>query len=162
MLATIDRPVETDASNLPRVTFDREGHVIQATVILSRGKDPDSFHHDVYPLSAVGRTGSNWTVIWTLAPSAGVSAYFIGKGIVPKSVPKGVDDHHSEIYPPGSSQAQPTQWQLSFTGNVTDVNVIRYDLELHVQDTERNVKLKRSKDIVIDPTIAVVKDPVDG
>jgi hypothetical protein len=50
------------------------------------------------------------------------------------------------------------QRRLTFTNNVSDVNVIRYDFDL--VDLQNN-PLTKAADIIIDPTIAVVKEPVD-
>lgn len=158
MLATIEQSRETKASRLPPVIFDAKNHTIQATVTISRGEQPGTFRHRVDPLSAVGPAGSNWTLTWILEPSEGISANFVGQGIiVPKPdtrLPDGVDRVLSSVI-------SPTQGQLTFTHNVSDVNVLRYDLDLDIRDTD-NHPLERAKDIVIDPTISVVKEPIDG
>ena len=52
----------------------------------------------------------------------------------------------------------PTRQQLTFTNDVLDVNVIRYDLNLDVKDLQGN---KLTHNVVFDPTIAVIKDPLD-
>lgn len=159
MLATIDQPAETKTSSLPRVTFNEETRVIHATVTISPGDEPGKYHHHVSPLSAVGRAGESWTVIWTLEPSAGLSATFGDQGIViPKPgtwVPPGVKHAQSM-----GIETQPTQWQFTFTNEVTDVNVIRYDIDLYVFKDSKGPLAPH--DLIIDPTIAVVKDPVDG
>lgn len=150
MLATIDRPAETKASSLTTATFDEENRVIQATVIISPGKEPGTFHHRVSPLSAVGPAGSDWTVIWTLEVSEGISANFVNNGIIiPPSLPGGIRN-------PVPKKISETQAQLTFTNNVTDVNVIRYDFDLHFASE------KIQKHLIIDPTISVVKEPLEG
>lgn len=158
MLATIDRPTETKTSSLPRVTFNEETRVIHATVTISPGDESGKYHHHVSPMSAAGPTGSLWTVIWTLEPSAGLSATFKDPGIViPKPdtwVPPGVKDAKSM-----GIETQPTQWQFTFTNEVTDVNVIRYDIVLDVKDSKGPLTPHR---LTIDPTIAVVREPIDG
>lgn len=153
MLATIDQPAETKASSLTTATFDEENRIIQATVIISPGKERGKFHHRVSPLSAVGPAGSYWTVIWTLEASEGISANFVNNGIIISSQPGG-------IHKPQPTKISETQAQLTFTNNVTDVNVIRYDIHLDVQDSEGNPLAPHS--LTIDPTIAVVKEPIDG
>ena len=165
MLATIDRPTETKTSSLPGVTFDEENRVLHATVTISPGDELGKYHHHVSPMSAAGPTGSSWTVIWTLEPSAGLSATFKDQGIViPKpgtSVPHGVKNPNSMgIFPPGLQGTLPTQWQFTFTNEVTDVNVIRYDIDLDVKDSEGNPLAPHS--LTIDPTIAIVREPIDG
>lgn len=154
MLATIDRPTETKTSSLPRVTFNEEIRVIHATVTISPGDESGKYHHHVSPMSAAGPTGSLWTVIWTLEPSAGLSAIFKDPGIVSKSVPAGVKNANSM-----GIETQPTQWQFTFTNEVTDVNVIRYDIVLDVKDSKGPLTPHR---LTIDPTIAVVREPIDG
>jgi len=39
---------------------------------------------------------------------------------------------------------------------------VSYDLDLDVSDSVSHQKLTRSANIVVDPAIAVVKDPMDG
>jgi hypothetical protein len=150
MLATIDQPAETKTSSLTKTTFDEENRVIQATVIISqeRGK----FRHRVSPLSAVGPAGSYWTVIWTLEASEGISANFVKNGIIISPSPPG------GIHKPQPTKISETQAQLTFTNNVTDVNVIRYKFDVHAESESG----KLQEHLIIDPTIAVVKDPVDG
>jgi hypothetical protein len=165
MLATIDRPTETKTSSLPGLTFDEENRVINATVTISPGDELGKYHHHVPAMSAAGLTGSLWTVIWTLEPSAGLSATFKDPGIViPKpgtSVPEGVKNRNSMgIFHSGSPETPPAQWQFTFTNEVTDVNVIRYDIDLDVQDSGGNPLAPHG--LVIDPTIAVVREPIDG
>jgi hypothetical protein len=161
MLATIDRPAET-ASSLPEVlpgmTFNEEDDVINATVIISQ-RENGTYHHQVPPLSVAGPAGSNWTVIWTLAPVDGLSATFRDGGVRTTSVPAGVDNPNSTgIFSPGApSGAQPIKWQFTFINNVTDVNVIRYDLLLDVKDSEGH---SLSRSLIIDPTISVVREPL--
>ena len=151
MLATIDQPAETKMSSLTKTTFDEENRVIQATVIISHGKKPGTFHHRVSPLSAVGPAGSDWTVIWTLEASEGISANFVNNGIIIPPLPGGIRN-------PRSKKISETQAQLTFINNVTDVNVIRYDFDLHVESEAGELQ----KYLIIDPTIAVVKEPIEG
>lgn len=155
MLATIDRPAETKTSSLPRVTFDEENRVIHATVTISRDES-GKYHHRVSPMSAAGPTGSSWTVIWTLEPSAGLKATFRDPGIVKMSVPEGVKNRNlMKIV-----DSVPPQWQFTFTNEVTDVNVIRYNIDLNVETLEGNSLTPHR--LIIDPTIAVVREPIDG
>jgi hypothetical protein len=159
MLATIDRPAETKTSNLLEMTFNEDDRVLDVTVIISHGEKPGTYHHHVPPLSVAGPGGSIWTVIWTLAPVKGVSATFRDGGVCTTSVPAGVDNPNSKGIvilgmPP---EAPPNKWQFSFTNNVTDVNVIRYDLLLDVRDSKG--PLSRHS-LIIDPTISVVREPL--
>ena len=164
MLATIDRPAETKASHLPGVSFDEEHRTINATIAIFPGDKPGKYHHRVSALSAAGPNGSLWTVIWTLEPSPGLSATFRkDNGIhIPKPgtpMPEGVKQHNSVgIFQ--SPEAPPVQWQFTFTNGVTDVNVIRYDIHLEVRDSAGNPLAPHS--LTIDPTIAVVREPLDG
>jgi hypothetical protein len=139
------------------VTFDEDDSVINATVIVTRGDAPGTFRHHVPAISAAGPNGSNVTVIWTLSPGDGLSVDFVNEGIIiPKpglAMPDGIDD----VSIPLALSA--TKRQVTFTNNVSDVNVIRYDFDLEVNDAGH--PLVRA-DLVFDPTIAVVKEPVEG
>lgn len=159
MLATIDRPAKTKTSRLLEMTFNEDDRVLDVTVIISHGEKPGTYHHHVPPLSVAGPGGSNWTVIWTLAPVKGVSATFRDGGVCTTSVPAGVNNHNSKgIVILGTPEAPPIKWQFSFTNNVTDVNVIRYDLLLDVKDSEGNPLARHP--LIIDPTISVVREPL--
>jgi hypothetical protein len=129
---------------------------IDATVTISRGDDPDRFQHDVQALSAAGPAGSQWIVTWTLVASSGLSVAFKNSGIMipapDTSIPAGIKD--LELHP----RVSPTQQQLTFTNDVSDVNVIRYDFDLDVVDLDSKKRLTRS--LIFDPTITVVKDPI--
>lgn len=153
MLATIDRPAETETNSLLEMTFNEDDGVLDATVIISHGEELGTYHHHVPPLSVAGPAGSNWTVIWTLAPVAGLSATFRDGGVCTTSVPAGVN-----ILKPTGIFIPEAPVQLSFTSNVTDVNVIRYDLLLDVKDSEGNPLSRHS--LIIDPTISVVREPL--
>jgi len=151
---------QTRIDQLPTVTFDQEESTINATVIISPGDEPGTYRHHVSALSAAGPTGSLWNVIWTLAPTTGLSATFKNDGlIIPKPgtpLPAGVYNININRLDLSASQRQ-----LTFTNNVTDVNVVRYDLDLDVRDSEGKT-LARFANIIFDPTIAVVKEPMDG
>ena len=145
---------QTKIDQLPTVTFDEEGLVINATVIISPGDLPGTFRHHVAALSAAGPTGSLWTVIWTLETVGAIEVEFQeGGGIEITSLPDLVQ------LEPTTLDLQPNQRHLTFTNNVLDVNVIRYDFVL--TDLRGN-PLRKAADIIIDPTIAVVKEPIDG
>lgn len=151
MLATME---QTKIDQLPTVTFDEEELVINATVIISPGGQPGTYRHHVAALSAAGPTGSVWTVIWTLETVGPIEVKFPeGGGIDITSLPGAV---HLQTTTP---DLQPNQRHITFTNNVSDVNVIRYDLVL--TDLQGN-PLTKAADIIIDPTITVVKEPVDG
>ncbi|HEV7505633.1 MAG TPA: hypothetical protein VGS07_12025 [Thermoanaerobaculia bacterium] len=146
---------QTKIDQLPAVTFDQENSVINATVIVSPGVLPSTYRHHVSAISAAGLPGSSWTVNWTLETTCGLVATFKEGGgiLIPMPTPGGVDNlviNHD--FPPN-------QRQLTFTNNVLDVNVIRYDFDLI--DGE-GTKLTKAADIIIDPSIAVVRDPIDG
>lgn len=124
---------------------------LTTTVTISLGAEPDSFQHDVTALTAAGPTGSQWIVTWNLAPSSELSVKFKDPGIINLSIPDGVKD-------PNLS-GTPAQQQLTFINDVHDVNVIRYDLDLDVKDLTGKTL---THNIIFDPTITVVKDPIDG
>ena len=131
---------------------------LYVTVNVSPGATPGTYHHDVASLSAAGQTGSSWTVIWTLETNdQNLSLNFNGDGIiVPKpgrKMPEAVDDIQA-------SKLSSTRSKLTFTNNVVDVNVIRYDLDFTVTDSG-GAGLTRAN-FIFDPTIAVVQEPIDG
>lgn len=142
MPATMQQPTihQVDAS---------EPSQLVVTVKVTRGSAPGTFQHDVTALTAAGPTGSQWIVTWTLAASSDLWVKFKNPGVIRLSIPGGVKD-------PDISGTT-TQQRLTFTNDVTDVNVIRYDLDLDVED--KGGKLMQN--VVFDPTIAVIKDPLD-
>ena len=141
MSVTIEQSVET-ATNLE----------IPVTITLG---ESGTFSHVVPTPTATGPKGSHWRVTWTLNPPDGYTAFFLEPPIIFTSpLPKGVDDYHLE-------RLSPILARLTFTSNVFDVNVIRYDLNLEVHDINAQ-RLYRSKRIIIDPTIAIVEDPIGG
>ena len=141
MLTTIDRSAETATKT------------IYIPVAISSG-EPGTYSHNILDVTAKGPKGSTWIVTWILEPSDGLSVTFRDKPIDLKLIPKGVHSHHV-------ATISSTECQLTFTNNVSDVNAIRYDLLLDVHDAMTH-PLVRSKRLTIDPTISVVKDPIDG
>jgi hypothetical protein len=141
MLATIEQSVETATKilDIPVSIFPTE---------------PGTFSHAVKDLVAKGPKGATWIMTWTLNPSDLTVTFLEPPIIFTSPLPKGVNDDHLE-------RLSPTQARLTFTSNVFDVNAIRYDLKLDVLDGEGN-RLVRSKRITIDPTIAIVEDPIGG
>jgi hypothetical protein len=105
----------------------------------------------------VGPTGSQFTVTWILSPSQGLTAKFKDPGLLfrPQNgpMPAGV-----EII--SSKPVSDTEYRLVFVSNVIDVNVIRYDLDFDVTDSSDNVHTRTN--ILFDPSIAVVQDPIVG
>jgi hypothetical protein len=151
----VDTPTPTPPPT-PSVTYDSGTSTINATVIVSLGDEQGTFHHHVPAISVPGPTGGTWTVIWTLEPSGPELSVTFGAGgiLIPRlgtSLPDGVG-----IVLFGSAPGQ-----CQFINNVTDVNVLHYDLDLNVNDSEGH-SLKRSTNIIFDPTISVVKEPMDG
>ena len=126
---------------------------LNVTVKVTRGPN-GTFQHDVTAITAAGPAGSQWSVIWTFATSSDpdLSVAFNDPGITNQSFPDGVKDYHIS--------GTPTRQQLTFTNDVLDVNVIRYDLDLDVKELKTGNPL--TQNVVFDPTIAVVKDPIDG
>jgi hypothetical protein len=133
-----------------------ESTAINATVTITPGAEPGKFRHHVLPLSVAGPTGSPCTVTWTLESAPGLKATFNADGVTIKSKPDGVDA--PRLTPLPLPDSKPIQFQLTFINNVSDVNVIRYELDLDVQDLEGNIL---THDVTFDPTIAVVRDPLD-
>lgn len=144
MSATIEQSVET------------ETQTIEIPVTISLG-EPGTFSHSVLDRTAEAPKGSQWRVTWILNPLPdGHSAFFLEPPVsFTLPLPEGVDDPHVKRLLPA------TQCQLTFTSHVKDVNAIRYELHIHVQDSQAR-RLVRSTDIVIDPTIAIVEDPIGG
>lgn len=140
MLATIDQSVETATKTLD----------IPVSIFL---KEPGSFYYAVTDPVLKGPKGTTWSVTWTLNPSDAPTVTFQDPPVCFKvPLPGGVDGDHLE-------RLSPTQARLTFTSNVFDVNVIRYDLRLEDDGANR---LVRSRRFIIDPTIAIVEDPIGG
>lgn len=140
MLAKTDQSVESATKTLDiHVSIDPD--------------EPNTHSLDVHDFVAKGPKGATWSVTWKLKSDLTVT--FQDPPIIFRSpLPNGVDDHHLE-------KLSPTQARLTFTSNVFDVNAIRYDLNLEVLDGEAN-QLVRSKHLIVDPTIAIVEDPIGG
>jgi hypothetical protein len=149
---------QTKIDQLNAVTFDQDNSVINVTVTLTPGAVPGTFSHQVPSISVAGAANSFFTVNWTLDTTGlpGVTFKQGGGLLLPKpgtQTPGGVDNiliNHD---------LPPDQRRLTFTNNVSDVNVIRYDFEL--VDSAGHQLTKAAEIIIIDPTIAVVKEPVD-
>jgi len=132
-----------------------EPNVIEATVRISRTDVPNEYHHHVNALTAAGPAGSKWIVQWTLEASDCLSVQFKNDGIklpAQSSMPDGI--HEIKFLPPFSDK----QRRLAFTNKVSDVNVIRYDFDLDVLDLKTKSHLKHN--MIFDPTIAVVREPL--
>ena len=142
MLATIDQSVETETKTLD----------IAVSIFLD---DPFLFYYVIIDPVAKGPKGTTWIITWTLNQSDAPTVTFLDPPISFKPLPPpGVKNYSVE-------RLSPTQARLTFTSNVFDVNVIRYDLELELLDDEAN-RLVRSRRFIIDPTIAIVEDPIGG
>jgi hypothetical protein len=151
------------SATLQQATLDpaAEGldQLIQAKVTVCRDLKDGTYFHTVPALAAAGRYGSSWRVVWTLATAdQTLRLCFRNNGIiVPKpgtKMPIGVTDLCPCVVSPQESH-------LTFINNVSDVNVIRYDLDFDVTDQVSGNLLAR-RNIKFDPTIAVVQEPIDG
>lgn len=168
MIAMREKPTVMPVSKtFPTITYDHENRRIDATVIISRG-EAGRYRHQVAPICIPGSrpTSLPWTVIWTLVP-VGVVASFGANGVVmpppsplppPATVPPDLHPLDSaKVSFSGSPEG--LDWKVEFINEVKGANFFTYDIDLRVQDTELGGPLTRS-DLVIDPTIAVVPDPI--
>ncbi len=146
MSATIEQSVETATKT------------IDISVPIVPG-DLNTFSPAVADVTAKGMNGLSWAITWTLKPAPGISAHFRDAGIVFTSpLPGGIDDHQL-------IQVSEVEYRLTFKSNVTDVNVIRYDLLVGAERIEAGKVRQLVRDTrlpPIDPTISVVKNPIDG
>ena len=141
MPATIEQSAETATKTLD----------IPVSISLN---EPGSFYCVITDPVVKGPKGTTWSVTWTLNPSDAPKVTFLDPPIIVTSKPAGVDGDCVEWL-------SATQARLTFTSNVFDVNVIRYCLQLDPLDGEAN-RLVRSPRFIIDPTIAIVEDPIGG
>lgn len=164
MIATMEKTtVATMTATLPTVTYDPDLRQITATVIVSAGES-GLFHHAV-PQICIPGSGPNdqpWTVKWTLVAADGISAFFGTPGVV---LPLHSSDSPDSSQPPATLPPdlvvqQHTQdgaeASIEFINNVESANFFHYDLNVCINGcASPSVKAR-----MIDPTIAVVPDPI--
>jgi hypothetical protein len=156
MLATTEpTTIQRSLTLQPIEISDSDGEITLTVSISPDGSG--GYHHDVYAISVAGPAGSQFTVTWILSPSQDLTAKFRDPGLLfrPQNgpLPAGVD-HMSP------NRVSDTEYRLVFVNNVADVNVIRYDLDFEVTDSFDNLFTRTN--VVFDPSIAVVQDPIVG
>jgi hypothetical protein len=153
MLATTEQMVTNPSITQQPIQISTDGNEITLTVYI----DPNGssgYSYDLYSVCAAGLPGAQFTVNWILSPSLGLAATFNDPGVKFKSIPSGIAS-------PVVTRLSDTEYQFTFVSNVTDVNVIRYDLDFAVT-SDSGIPLERTTTIICDPSIAVVQDPVVG
>jgi hypothetical protein len=151
-------PAPPLTTTLPTVAYDVFAKLIIATVILSLSKIKDTYDAYIPPICVPGPTGATWTVQWNLVPVDGLQATFGPDGVHPRTtVPENIIFF-------GAATLQ-TQCLAEITNNVTAASFFDYDLDISV--SANGVPLKRRTRAhsevvidIIDPTIAVVPDPI--
>jgi hypothetical protein len=178
MLTMLEKPAgATVTATLPTVTYDLENRQITATVIVSRA-EPGHYKHEIpficMPGSGLGVHERTWTVIWTLVSADDLSASFGDHGVKlpppsspsvpppPAALPPDLHSHNPmRVDPPGKPEG--SEFRIGFTNHVKAANCFNYDLDLRVNKISSGMVLTRSRsrsDLVIDPTIAVVPEPM--
>jgi hypothetical protein len=143
---------------LPAVVYDPVNQKIFATVVLSQSKeDVGWFEHMIPPICVPGPTGSTWAVQWSLATRGGLEAAFKESGIcVPspggKPLPEDICYAGSKILASGECVAQ-------LTNNVLAIDYFSYSLILFVS-LGGKILTPSTFFSTVDPTIAVVKEPM--
>lgn len=152
--ATIQLAGKTPVSNslLPMVMYDSAGEVIRVEVIVAQSPDAKTITISAPPIIIpLGK----WEVRWELTVNTpGLVASFAKTGIIlPATLPRGVarmEEFSSE-----------TLWTVVFENKVTSVNSFNYVIGIDSVTGTGNHKSKVHVTTFHDPTIAVVKDPVD-
>ena len=165
MLDTLKQPQTEpmDTTQKPSVTFDSEAHAILATVIVSATSEPNRLHFNA-PAVTVPGSGSDgiaatWDILWTLVAGAGLtSVEFTGDGIlIPaegSSLPSGVLNQGANgTIGTSPVSARPDQWMVTIKHKTTFANAFNYTISAQGSNGAQDVH---------DPTIALVKDPIDG
>jgi hypothetical protein len=158
-------PATPLTTTLPTVAYDIFGKLIIATVIISRSNTPDEYIAQIPPVSVPGPTGATWTVLWNLVPIDGLTAIFGPEGVYPdtkkRPVPKNI------VFFGAVTLQPPTQCLAEITNNVVAVEFFDYDLDISVSANgiplNRRTRSSAHSEVVIDiidPTIAVVPDPI--
>lgn len=176
MITLMDKPaVEPVTATLPTVTYDLDLRQITATVIVSRA-EPGHFKHQV-PFICIPGSGAaklTWNVIWTLVSADDLAVSFGDHGVKlpppsspsvpppPAALPPDLHSHNPRrVGLPGRPEG--SGFRIEFTNHVQGANCFNYDLDLRVNEISSGIVLTRSRsrlDLVIDPTIAVVPEPI--
>jgi hypothetical protein len=159
MLANVDQPATRQETDLiPSVSYDLDQKEIQVKLICLR--TPDNMHFKIQaPMIAVpGR--DVWTMIWTLVYDTGVTATF-NEGWIIAPWPLGAhlpDGVVIQDYQQGSAE---DQWQCRISYNSPSEDqktaAFHYDIKARFEFKGRSYLVCDH-----DPTIVVVKDPIDG
>ena len=164
MLETLKQPQTElmDTTQKPSVTFDSKAHKILVTVIVSATSESNRLHFDA-PFVTVPGSGSDgiaatWDILWTLVAGDGLtSVEFTGDGIlIPAEgsfVPSGVLNQVNGRIDTLRVSARPDQWMVTLKHKTTFANAVNYTISAQGSNGAQDVH---------DPTIALVKDPIDG
>ena len=147
----------------PDVTWDQVNNVIYAVVIVLPPTITDGPLVVHAPLIAIPgplptEPFSQWTVIWTLVPGEGLNTpQFVDlTGITFPSNPS-LPDRVTIIDKGGKVDDRRDQWRAVIQHNVTGANSFNYDIVIDPDSAD----LHASRVTRHDPTIAVIKDPLD-
>lgn len=159
MLANVDQPAtrqETDV--IPSVSYDLDQKEIQVKLVCLRTPDNMRFKIQAPMVAVPGR--DVWTMIWTLVYDTGVTATFIG-GRINAPWPLGAHLPDGVVIQDSKQGPAADQWQcrISYNSPSEDVKTAAFHY-----DIKARFELKGWHDLGCDhdPTIVVVKDPIDG
>jgi hypothetical protein len=153
----------------PTVTYDRETLTINATVVAFNGPNGLSIHPPVIAVPGSGSTTPvTWTLVWTVVPDPNTltSVHFEDPGII---IPSATSSLPSAVSVSGLAAVEgnpSTQWHVEITNGCTDANAFSYDVAIGADANGLELSFRTAEqapeDRTIDPTIAVVKEPIDG
>lgn len=175
MLAMEQTTIDQVNTLEPTVTYELESFTIHATVIAFN--DPNGNLNIKPPVIAVPGTGSTtpsvWTVVWTVVPdlTSLASVSFNDPGIVIPSASSSLPDNVSLPSGVGPGPDPLTQRQVGISNGCTFANAFSYDISISgslnsISGSLNGVTFYFStadqapESRTIDPTIAVVKEPM--
>jgi hypothetical protein len=154
------------AGDTPHVTWDPINHEILANVIVLPPKTAGGPLVVHAPLIAIPgplptKEKSQWTVIWTLVPGEGLNTphFADGRGItLPSQKYPSLPDEVKIFDKGGKVQNRPDQWQAVIENGVIAANSFQYDIVIDPHPADLGLAIRVTRH---DPTIAVIKDPLD-
>lgn len=148
-----DQPASiTSAGMIPTVMYDSAGKVITAEVVVAQSAAGEI----LISAPPVTIPAGDWTVRWALMVStSGLIASFASPGVVlPQTLPRGVTRLATASDLKGG-------WAAQFKNEVAKAESFNYEIVIDSVSSSGSHKGQIHVTTFHDPTIAVVKDPVD-